>query len=85
VAAGLHGALLGGAALGSATNITWDQRLPTMTFSSTAYGAPGTTLTLTEFIVPDDAADVYSGEQLVTATVVHVECGTAAALTCDEN
>jgi hypothetical protein len=71
--------------LGAATNITWDQRLPTMTFSSTAYGAPGTTLTLTEFIVPDDASDVYSGAQIVTATAVHVECGAAAVLTCDEN
>ena len=69
---------------GAPVNLTWDQRLPTMTFSSTAYGAPGTTLTLTEMTIPDDFADVYSGTQVVTATAVHTECGALAALTCDE-
>ncbi len=69
---------------GAPVNATWDQRLPTMTFSSTDYGATGTTLTLTEMTIPDDPNDVYSGTQIVTATAVHVECGALAALTCDE-
>jgi hypothetical protein len=69
---------------GAPTNATWDQALPSMTFSSTDYGAAGTTLTLTEMIIPDDPNDVYSGTQIVTATAVHTECGALAALTCDD-
>lgn len=69
---------------GAPTNSTWDQRLPNITFSSTAYGATGTTLTLSEMTIPDDLNDVYSGSEVVTATAVHVACGVAAALSCDE-
>jgi hypothetical protein len=44
----------------------------------------GTSITLSEMTIPDDPNDVYSGSEIVTATAVHVECGVAAALTCDE-
>ena len=69
---------------GAPTNATWDQRLPNLTFSSASYGAAGTTITLGEMIIPDEPNDVYSGSVVTTATMVHVECGALAALTCDE-
>jgi hypothetical protein len=69
---------------GTPSNDTWDQKLPNLTFSSTNYNAAGTTVTLTEFIVPDDANDVYSGTEVITATYVSTECGTPAQLTCNE-
>ncbi|MBP7551436.1 MAG: hypothetical protein KA761_14195, partial [Gemmatimonadaceae bacterium] len=69
---------------GAPTNSTWDQRLPDLTFSSTSYGAMGTTVTLTEMTIPDDPNDVYSGTQVITATAVHTECGVVTALSCNE-
>ena len=70
--------------LSALTNATWDQRLPTLTFSSTAYGAAGTMISLAEVVVPDDASDLYWATTVTTATVVHVECGALATLTCDD-
>jgi hypothetical protein len=70
--------------MGAPVQATWDQALPTITFSSSAYGAPGTTLSMLEMTIPDEPGDVYSGTRIVTATVVHTECGTLDALSCDE-
>jgi hypothetical protein len=68
-------------------NNTWDQVLPGFSFSSTTYQSA--TVTIPEFIVPDEMSDVYSGEHVNvgsgSAAASHMECGTLAELTCDEN
>ncbi|MCC6524965.1 MAG: calcium-binding EGF-like domain-containing protein [Polyangiaceae bacterium] len=66
------------------SNDTWDHEFPSLTFSSTAYATAGTTVTLTESVVPDGYADVYSGTEVVTASYAAMECGTLPQLTCDE-
>lgn len=67
-------------------NNTWDQVLPSFIFSSTEYESAR--LTIPEFIIPDKMADVYSGVHVSVdegAIPVHLECGTLAEITCDEN
>ncbi len=68
-------------------NNTWDQVLPSFTFSSTAYESAR--VTIPEFIIPDKMSDVYSGINVNvgngSAVASHMECGTLAELTCDEN
>ena len=68
-------------------NNTWDQVLPEFTFSSTNYQSAR--VTIPEFIIPDEMDDVYSGVHVNvgdgSAVAAHMECGTLAGLTCDEN
>lgn len=68
-------------------NNTWDQVLPAFSFSSTAYESAR--VTIPEFIIPDEMSDVYSGVHVDTGTgsavASHMECGTLAEITCDEN
>jgi hypothetical protein len=68
-------------------NNTWDQVLPACTFDSTTYESAR--VTIPEFIVPDEMSDVYSGVHVNagsgSAVASHMECGTLAELTCDEN
>jgi hypothetical protein len=78
-----------GVSCGSAGTLTtsptisvWDQRFPTVTLSSTTYSTA--TATIPEFIIPETDANTYTGLKVTNAVVVHVECGIATALTCDD-
>ncbi len=68
-------------------NNTWDQVLPDFTFSGTTYQSAR--VTIPEFIIPDEMDDVYSGVHVNvgdgSAVASHMECGTLAEITCDEN
>jgi hypothetical protein len=65
-------------------SMTWDQMLGDFTFSTTSYATA--TVTIPEFIVPDNVSDLYSGHAIpISQPGSHIECGTLAELTCDEN
>ena len=80
-----NGGIAGCAAAGSLTTTptssVWDEKLPTVTLSSTTYASA--TITIPEFIIPESSATTYLGARLTNGVVGSVQCGTAAALTCN--
>jgi hypothetical protein len=64
-------------------NDTWDQKMPNLTFSSSNYAAAGTTVSITESIVPEPYNNVYTAIE-GKMTYVSMECGTVQQLTCNE-
>jgi hypothetical protein len=64
------------------SNSVWDQELPNVTFSSATYATAN--VSVPEFIIPDTDTATYTGASFTGATVLAVECGTLAQLSCNE-
>jgi hypothetical protein len=70
------------AALGQ-QQFTWDQKMPTIIFTSTNYASAS--MSFPETISPEKSTYVYTGGAVTAAVASHVECGSAAQITCNEN
>ena len=81
VGGGFAGCGAAGTLTTTPTSSIWDEKLPSVTLSSTTYATA--TLTIPEFIIPESSATTYLGARVTGAVVSTVQCGTAAALTCN--
>ena len=83
VSGGIAGCGAAGTLTTTPTSSIWDEKLPSITLSSTAYATA--TISIPEFIIPEGSLTTYLGARVAGAVVSKVECGKLAALTCDEN
>ena len=83
VGGGFAGCGAAGTLTTTPTSSVWDEKLPSVTLSSTTYSTA--TLTIPEFIIPESSATTYLGARVTNAVVSKIECGAIPALTCNEN
>jgi hypothetical protein len=63
---------------------TWDQVLNSFAFSGSNYATAGITMPSVEVPESTSNSDTRTFVTITSGTVLHVECGQAAALTCNE-